>query len=149
MTSASSRAKPLAKRASELIQETIAESRDIMNDLYPDGIHEFGIVRLIETALERFEEAGKCQASFQHSDVPTLDNGVAVTLYRIFQEALVNVVSHAAADKVAVSLTRESEAVSLEATDNGSGFEPKEAVSRVGGLMRMRRRAEVIGGPSM
>ena len=146
MTSPNCDAKHLTKRAYELVREAIVECRNIMNDLYPDGLDEFGIVRLIEVAVERFEEAGKCQASFHHSDVPTLDNGVATTLYRIFQEALANVGSHAAADDVAVSLTCEGEAVSLEVTDNGSGFEPEEVVSRVGGLMSMRRRAEVIGG---
>jgi len=146
MTSDDLKVRPLARRASELLQESILASRNIMNELYPAGLEDFGIARLIEVALERFEETAKCQASFHHNDVTALDQGLAVTLFRIFQEAMANVGRHAAASHVCVSLTFEDEAITLEVIDDGSGFEPEKDGGRVGGLMSMRRRAELIGG---
>ena len=146
MTPERSKAKPLAKRASEMLREAILESRNIMNDLYPAGLDEFGIVTLIEAALKRFQEMATCEVGFLHRNVPALDNGVATTLFRIFQGALTNVAAHSAASNVAVSLTCEGGAIDLEVEDDGAGFEPEKAVGHVGGLMSMRRRAEVIGG---
>ena len=54
-------------------------------------------------------------------------------LYRIAQEALNNVLKHAQASRVVVSLVQERERVTLEIADDGLGFDPVEA-SRGGGL---------------
>ena len=139
----------VAEGASILLQEAIRESRNIMNDLYPAGLSEFGILALVEEELDSFEEDTECLVAFD-ADCPVRPPGDAeITLYRIFHEALTNVRKHAPdAKKVAISLACSDQAVVLQVRDDGPGFqvETVEARKRVGGLMSMRRRTEVIGG---
>jgi signal transduction histidine kinase len=71
-----------------------------------------------------------------------------MTVLRITQEALLNIVRHAQADRVAVSLHCEDDALYLKIEDNGVGFaSPTERTDSYGhGLMIMRERAEAVGG---
>lgn len=139
----------LAERASVLLQEAIRESRNIMNDLYPAGLDEFGIAALMEDELESFAEDTGCPVSFNPELSMRLPNDVEIVFYRIFHEAFINVRRHApTAASVAVSIGYSDQVATLQIHDDGPGFDVKTATAdnRVGGLMSMRRRAEVIGG---
>jgi signal transduction histidine kinase len=71
----------------------------------------------------------------------------AIVIYRILQEALTNVVRHAAATRVEVRLRQDEQSVVLEVRDNGSGITaPELARSDAHGLVGMRERAALIGG---
>jgi signal transduction histidine kinase len=73
----------------------------------------------------------------------------AVTLYRFFQEALLNVVKHADVDDATVALEIRDDAVVATVRDEGPGFEPAAVVSTRGrhvGLALMRERARLCGG---
>jgi signal transduction histidine kinase len=81
-------------------------------------------------------------------DVDDLPVGVGLSVYRIVQEALTNVIKHAGADTTAlVRLARSPEELRLEVTDNGFGT-PHDVVKVSGGngLIGMRERAAVLGG---
>ena len=142
-----------ANRAFELLRQAIGESRNIMDYLYPPGLEEFGIVPLLEADLHRFHEDTGSEATLDttldaDSEV-MMPQVLTVTLYRIFQEALTNIRRHATGTKmVAVSLRCTDRFVSLEVKDDGAGFDVKTSKpeGRVGGLMIMSRRAEIIGG---
>ena len=74
-----------------------------------------------------------------------------ITLYRILQEATSNIVNHAAADRMRVSLYRDDDALHLQIEDNGCGFDPASVVSRDGetrglGLISMKERVSLSGG---
>jgi signal transduction histidine kinase len=74
-----------------------------------------------------------------------------MAIYRIVQEALLNVVKHARAGRVFVNLLRKPQTVSLSIEDDGIGFDPEEKmrISRTGGplgLHIMRERAVHLGG---
>ena len=56
-TRSNSKLRQSAARAVDLLQEAISESRSIMNDLYPSGLDEFGIIPVIESELTMFEQA--------------------------------------------------------------------------------------------
>lgn len=77
-------------------------------------------------------------------DVPA---GVGLSAYRIVQEALTNVVRHAAPARCRVTVTAEAGEVRIEVLDDGSGRAPLTAASHPGhGLAGMRERARVCGG---
>ncbi|MFQ5875341.1 MAG: sensor histidine kinase [Dehalococcoidia bacterium] len=138
-----------AVRASKLVREAIRESRNIMNDLHPPGLDEFGVIPIIEEELHRFREETRCQTRFDSNCRTRPPREVEVALYRIFREALINVRKHATtATKVAVALEHKGPAVNLRVQDNGGGFDLDAASQRkgVGGLVSMQKRAEVIGG---
>jgi len=72
-----------------------------------------------------------------------LDNKVAIHVYRIVQECLTNVVRHAQASKVNVSLALSSERVEINVVDNGIGGKTE---SHGFGVLGMRERVESLGG---
>ena len=82
------------------------------------------------------------------ASVGHLDPDVERALFRITQEAVTNVVRHSGAASVTVSLARTGDAVTLEVTDDGRGFDPghQGVSSRRLGLVSMRERAADLGG---
>lgn len=142
-------ARQAAARASALLREAIRETRTIMNDLHPPILDELGAAPLIREELHQFHEATGCRTRL-YIDYPVRPfRDVEVVLYRIFHEALANVRKHApAAGTVIVTLKSGKGVASLRLRDDGPGFD-SDAVARagrVGGLLSMRRRAEILGG---
>ena len=74
-----------------------------------------------------------------------LPEGAAITLYRVVQEALQNVVRHSGATEASVTFGRQAGQVWVRIADGGQGFEP--GVARGGiGLDGMRERLRLVGG---
>ena len=80
-----------------------------------------------------------------------LSENINITVYRIIQEALTNICSHAMAKHVSVCLSREpgetpdAEALFLRITDDGKGFDPNQAFNGFG-LLGIRERVIAAGG---
>jgi signal transduction histidine kinase len=137
-----------AVRGSLLCREVIKEARNIMNDLQPPVLEDLGLAPVMEEELRELAEKLPCRVRQTISLPGRPPRGIELTLYRIFREALVNIQRHAQATEVRVALHEEGAGVRLQVFDNGSGFNVKDASERkrVGGLLSMRRRAEVGGG---
>lgn len=137
-----------AVRASVLCREVIREARNIMNDLRPPILDELGLVPAMEEELSRLAEETSCQVRQALNFGERPPRTVELALYRVFREALVNTRRHARATVVEVSLKGDGDGVRLEISDNGVGFDVQEALEqkRIGGLLSMRRRAELGGG---
>ena len=149
MTRSDPEVRQVAVRASILLREAIRESRNIMNDLHPPVLDEFGVEPLIQQELRHFRQETGCKANLDANYQTRPPREVEVVLYRIFHEALTNVRKHAAdAKDVSVSLFSTGGTVDLGVEDDGPGFNVEAAArtKRVGGLLSMARRAEIIGG---
>ncbi len=76
-----------------------------------------------------------------------MPSNIEVAIYRVAQEALNNIIKHAQANQVSVTLTRNDEVVGLEVGDDGVGFDPQTIISQGGmGLKGMQERANQING---
>jgi signal transduction histidine kinase len=74
-----------------------------------------------------------------------LPTEMAITLYRIVQEATTNIAKHSQATQVNLDLTEQANTIALVIQDNGCGFDP--AINTTGfGLQSMRERSEAFGG---
>jgi signal transduction histidine kinase len=72
---------------------------------------------------------------------------LTITLFRIFQETLTNVLKHAKATEVMASLKRTNDSIVLQISDNGIGIEEKELLKPHSfGLLGMRERVYPLGG---
>jgi two-component system, NarL family, sensor kinase len=71
---------------------------------------------------------------------------VEVALYRVCQEALTNIASHARASRVTVRLVATPEAVRLLIQDDGRGFDSSSVADDRHGIVGMRERVEMLGG---
>jgi signal transduction histidine kinase len=72
----------------------------------------------------------------------------AITLYRVVQESLNNIVKHSQASEARISIDRQSDSVTITVTDNGRGFAPPRAEAKpLGfGLAGMAERVRILGG---
>lgn len=139
----------LAVGASALLREAIQHTRNIMNDLYPPLLEDGGIAALIQEEIRQFQAETGCATRLSIDCPERPPKEVEVTLYRIFHEAVTNVRRHApAARELVVSLASRDREASLQVQDDGPGFDTEAAArgKRVGGLLSMRRRAELLGG---
>lgn len=76
----------------------------------------------------------------------SLPDDVALALYRVAQEGLVNALKHAEADTIRITLQEEASAVALIITDDGIGIADPSKVRGSFGLRSMRERMTVVGG---
>jgi PAS domain S-box-containing protein len=141
--SVSQRAKAMCK----LIDKTIEEVRLMAIRLRPGVLDHLGLVDALEWYITDFERRTNVSSVFEHSEVPRINENMAITAYRIAQEALTNVARHAAAKHVFVSLYVKNEELVLRVTDDGSGFDEGLLKDAEGlGVAFMRERAALVGG---
>jgi signal transduction histidine kinase len=101
----------------------------------------------VASLVHRWRDAGHSVALTVHGTPPTLPLGVSLTVYRIVQEALTNVMKHAGpATHTDVCLRYGPEEVTLEVIDDGRGPGGEPVPSSGQGLIGMRERVEVFGG---
>ncbi len=130
-----------------IADETIHTVRRLATELRP-GILDLGIGAAIEWQAEEFQKHSETVCLVDLCDDDDLaDSRVATELFRIFQETLTNILRHAAATRVNISLKREGSELVLEVRDNGKGITGDRIVNRTSlGLLGMRERAALIGG---
>lgn len=133
-----------------LVAETIALVRDVMTDLRPSVLDDYGLEAALESHLAQFISRYNISARLEKPDqpLPRLGPSVEMTVLRIAQEALMNIARHARATQVNLSLRQEVDAVCLTIQDNGIGIESWQDANRPGshGLTIMRERAEAFDG---
>jgi signal transduction histidine kinase len=141
---------PLLERFSELtslVDSTIRSVRRIATELRPGVLDTFGPIAAIEWLAEDFQKRTKIRCAYE--GIEDMDGGgeLAITLFRICQEALTNVARHAEATEVGIRLTAEGEWLTLEVTDNGKGISPETLARTTSlGVLGMRERARIAGG---
>ena len=134
----------------QLVAEVIALVRDVMSNLRPTVLDDYGLEAALHTTLENFKSRYgiNIRLDKNQSRIPRLNPGIEMTLLRITQEAILNVVRHAQAQDVKLALQLEENTIRLSVQDNGMGIQSWEQANRPGshGLTIMRERAEAVGG---
>jgi len=132
---------------SELIDATIQTVRRISTELRP-GILDLGLVATIEWQLQEFQTRTGIESKLiSVPEETTLDDGRSTAVYRIFQEILTNVIRHAQATRIEVTLEETATFLTLRVRDNGRGITQSEMDSpRSIGLLGMHERARLLGG---
>ncbi|MGB8983755.1 MAG: PAS domain S-box protein [Anaerolineales bacterium] len=147
---AASQIGPRLNDSMKLVSETIALVRDVMTDLRPAVLDDYGLEAALESHVSEFKSRYNIQVVVEKPDlpIPRLGPSVEMTFLRIVQEALMNIARHAQASEVHLSIRREAEAVCISVEDNGIGIDSWQHANRPGshGLTIMRERAEAFGG---
>jgi PAS domain S-box-containing protein len=133
-----------------LLEDTIPAVRNLMSNLRPALLDEYGLVTALGTHLKDFSSRYGIPVRFEPSvsPVPRLESSIEITLLRIAQEALINIVKHARASEVSLELLMLESTICLRVQDNGVGMELSQPEAHPGshGLTIMRERAEAVGG---
>jgi signal transduction histidine kinase len=116
--------------------------------LRPTVLDDLGLAAAIEHQLQDVQQRmGLAYTLTLPAQEVVIEPACATSLFRIFQEAITNVVRHAEASVVAVRLAQEPDGVRLEVRDNGKGIAPAQRTDHHAlGLLSMRERAELWGG---
>jgi signal transduction histidine kinase len=132
-----------------VLEKTIGRLRHLLFELRPPALDREGLTAALREYLERMGEEDGPAYSLDDRLVGEPETEARVIVYRIAQEALMNVRKHARASTVDVSLDERDGGVFVSIRDDGQGFSPDNA--RVGlpghlGMTAMRERAEMAGG---
>jgi signal transduction histidine kinase len=129
-----------------LVVGTLQDVRRLAVELRPSALDDFGLVPALERLVETFGESSAIRVDLVARLGETrLSTEAETVLYRTVQESLTNVVKHAGAQSVSISLTRKNGAVSAVIEDDGRGFEPG-AIDGGLGLVGIRERVALVGG---
>lgn len=141
---------PLAGEIEELAEQAQASIRDIrrlIKDLRPVALDELGLVPALREHLARCEQEHGLIVEFAADDGKRLPAAIETALFRIVQEAVNNVLRHAQARQVCVTLIRDDSQVRLCIADDGQGFDTRRPrSSKHVGLWSMQERVEQLGG---
>ena len=124
------------------------DTHDLALELRPAALDHLGF----GAALSSYAETVAARANLEidvhceATDALTLTPATKTTLYRIAQEALTNIVKHAAAKHASVILERRDDLIQLIVEDDGVGFVPHHVTASALGLAGMRERVELSGG---
>jgi PAS domain S-box-containing protein len=141
----------LAKELSRVIDQSIEDVRNLTDQLYPTSL----VYLPLSEALEHLaRQVGKLSgvrvAVDQRPEFPQLKTENRALFFRAAQEALANVVRHAAASNVTISLETDSERIAMVVADDGRGVAPVD-LRKPGslGLLGIRERFAAAGGGLM
>lgn len=126
-------------------QQSLQETRLLIFELRPPILEQEGLASALRARLESVESRSGLKTQIQLQEVGQLSAKIEAGLYGVSNEALNNVLKHARATEVKVSLKKESNKVVLEIQDNGVGFDMNAATGGMG-LSGMKERAEGFGG---
>ena len=135
------------------VRDAFAELRRVAMDLRPSMLDDLGILATLSWFFREFENS--CSGIrvekhllVQESSIPVR---LKISIYRILQEAVSNIVKHAKANHIRVTLVKAGDTLHLSIEDNGQGFDPAVRdnycfLCKGLGLSSMKDRANFSGG---
>ena len=140
--------KPI-ETAVNITDVALNQVRQMSLNLRPAQIDDLGLPAAIRWNLDRQAGLAGLNAHFSAENIPdTLPELIAISCYRISQEALTNVLRHAHAANIHIRLQRSVSELRLEVQDDGAGFDPAQILSGTSsmGILNMQERAMLTGG---
>ena len=129
-----------------LSEAGLAEMRALIFELRPEALESEGLISALEKQAAALRARHEINVRTSLGEEPALPSETKEALYRIAQEALQNTVKHAGAANVSLGVGRANGSVTLDISDDGSGFDPTGVFPGHLGLKSMRERAERLGG---
>lgn len=132
-----------------ILDESIAEIRGISHQMMPRVLSETGLIPALADMLQKSLGMTEIEFEFEHHNIveERFKESIEISLYRICQELVNNIIKHSEAKAVSVQLLKTKSHLVLVVEDNGKGFEWGNSETRNGiGLMNINSRAQAING---
>jgi signal transduction histidine kinase len=140
----------LLSNAQRQLYAEISELRGLMATLRPPVLDELGLGLALADHLDTFERRTGIMCFLDSDRETRLEPEIETVLYRVAQEALINVAKHSRAYHVWVYLRTDDDRADMQIRDDGIGFDPTAVNGLTGrghfGLAGMRERVEMAGG---
>ncbi len=142
-------AKKRVSRSRSLAEQTLAELRKLIHELRPEVLDELGLVPALRSYIKSRLQAENIKAKLNLPELKDrLPPEVEITLFRVIQEAITNILRHSGASMVEVKLAIKNSTIIATVIDNGTGFDVEAAFEapESWGLRGIRERVTVVGG---
>lgn len=147
------RARDELKQLKKIVKDSIQDIRKIIYDLRPMSLDDLGLIPTLQRFALSFQEQSGVIVSFRtRGEFENIPTSVALTIFRVIQEATNNIRKHAQAKNMSISIEVVEKSLKLFITDDGKGFDMEEVRQREAsveggfGLFSMRERIELIEG---
>lgn len=130
--------------AMQITDASMKLMRDLSHRLRPPILEVGGIHISLEDLCQDVSEKTNLIINYQGEEIPGLPNEIAISLYRVVQESLTNILKHADAKKVLIRLNYLKGKIQLSVRDDGNGI--KETNTRGTGLLGLQERLNLLGG---
>ncbi len=141
---------PALAALAELREQVVSALQDVRRlavELRPAVLDDFGLVPALERLTDSFAEQSDIRVDFHSALGETrLPSEVETTLYRVVQESLTNIVKHANAHNISVSIAPRGSTVAAVIEDDGAGFDQRAVRGEGVGLLGMRERLSFVDG---
>ena len=132
---------------SEIIDGIIETVQRICSQLRPGLLDDMGLAAAVEWQAKQFAKMAQLDCRVDLDEDIDIDQDYSTVLFRVFQELLTNVVRHAQADTVQISLKEQDGKVCLKVIDDGVGIRQEQfADARSLGLMGIQERVSIHNG---
>jgi signal transduction histidine kinase/ligand-binding sensor domain-containing protein len=132
---------------SESASQALEEVREITNNLRPQLLDRLGLTRAIQSMLKKVAGVVEIESEIDLIDDLFTENE-EISIYRIVQESVNNIIKHSNASNASVSIKRDASSVAIKIEDNGKGFDlaNTNAERRKLGLVGLNERAQLLRG---
>jgi signal transduction histidine kinase len=113
------------ERGLDMLDTSISEFRRVAHNMMPDILLKFGLNAAIRDYCSGLNNSGDLKIVYQSYNLENfaVDETIAITLYRVIQELVTNVIKHAKATEAVVQVSRENNKLLITVEDNGNGFD--------------------------
>jgi len=130
-----------------MTNDIIKKVQRISSEIHPAMLEDLGLASTIEWYCGEFQERTKIKCELVLEDLSDQDSRANLALFRILQEALTNVIRHAQASSISVTLHNSDQGITMTIEDDGIGISTKNTESCTSnGIIGMRQRARQFGG---
>lgn len=137
------------ERSIDMLDSSIKEMRRVAHNMMPETLVKFGLDAALKDFCNDINLSGALQVTYQSigKDYTELDQTTAITIYRIVQELLNNIIKHAEAANAIVQVSKNGDIVSVTVEDDGKGFDTKILEYKEGiGWRNIQSRVDYLKG---
>ena len=139
----------LFDRGLDMLDGSISEMRRKAHNLMPETLLKFGLDTALRDYCDKITDTNSILVSYQSIGMEKLktDETVLITIYRILQELINNIVKHASADNIYVQLAYHNNQLTISVEDDGKGFDIQTLKNSPGiGWSNIQNRVEYLKG---
>lgn len=130
-----------------LVDESCREIRSVSHNMMPNSLLKNNLAAAVRDFIDKLDKKKLEIQLYTEGLDEKLDSNIEVVLYRVIQECVNNVIRHAGATTLDISITKEKDGISATIEDNGKGFDTKGTENFEGiGLKNIRTRVEYLKG---
>ena len=137
--------KKVVEKLAEIASDSANEVRSISHQMMPKALTELGLIEAMQDMLEKSFDLSQIQYEFEHFGITgRLNEKVEISLYRVAQELVNNIIKHSDAKRVNVQLFKNSGKVIMVVEDDGKGMSRSKSDGH--GLLNMKSRINTLHG---